>query len=62
MNMDKIGFFFFNEVLWFGTSMDHLLINPNQIRMEGIPVSDDPFDENKNVGIDHKNVFMNTFL
>jgi hypothetical protein len=30
----------FNEVLWFGTSMDHSLINPNQIRMTGISVSD----------------------
>ena len=33
----------FNEVLWFGSSIDHSLINPNQIWMTGMPVSDDPF-------------------
>ena len=48
----------FNEVLWFRTSMNHLLINPNQIRMAGIPVSDDPFEENKNIGINNENVFI----
>ena len=42
---------FFNEVLWFGTNMDHFLIDPNHIRMAGIPVSDYPFDKNKNIGI-----------
>ena len=34
----------FNEGLWFGNRMDHLLINPNQVRMTGISVCDDPFD------------------
>ena len=34
----------FYEVLWFGSSMYHLLVNPNQIRITGTPVSDDPFD------------------
>ena len=48
----------FNEVLWFGTSMDHLLVNPNQIQMTVMPVSDDPFDENWKLGIDHKKVFI----
>ena len=38
--------------------MDHLLINPNQIWMAGIPVSNDPFDENQNIGISHENMFI----
>ena len=36
----------FNEFLWFGTSIYHSLINPNKIQMTGMPVYDDPFDEN----------------
>ncbi len=48
----------FNEVLWFGSSMDHLLINPNQIRMTGTPVSDDPFDATRKLGIAHEKVFI----
>ena len=32
-----------NEALYFGSSMDHLLINPNQIQHFGIPVSDDAY-------------------
>ena len=42
----------FNEVLWFGTQMDHSLINPNQIRVTGIPLSDNPFDKTKELGIE----------
>ena len=38
--------FVFNEVLWFGLSMDHSLINPNQIQTTGVPVCDDPSDYN----------------
>ena len=48
----------FNEVLWFGTTMDHSLINPNQIRTTGIPVSDDPFDTTRKLGIAHDKVFI----
>ena len=48
----------FNEVLWFGTTMDHSLINPNQIRMTGIPVSDDPFDTTRKLGIAHDKLFI----
>ena len=33
-----------NEALYFGSSMDHSLINPNQIQHFGIPVSDDTYD------------------
>ena len=44
----------FNKVLWFRTSM----YNPNKIRMAGILVSDDQFDENWKLGIAHKKVFI----
>ena len=37
--------------------MDHSLINPNEILMMGMPVYDNPFDNNWNFGID-KNVFI----
>ena len=36
-----------NEALFFGTSMDHSLINPNQICHNGIPVSDNPYDSGR---------------
>ena len=42
----------FNEGLWFGNRMDHSLINPNQVRMTGISLCDDPFDPNRALGID----------
>jgi len=48
----------FNEVLWFGNSMDHSLINPNQIRITGIPLSDNPFDKSKELGIDTTSCFV----
>jgi hypothetical protein len=44
---------FINQGLWFGSSLDHSLINPNQIRSFGIPVSDDPFDQSRLFGINH---------
>ena len=33
-----------DEALIFGKSMDHSLVNQNQTRSFGIPVSDNPFD------------------
>ena len=48
----------FNEVLWFGTTMDHSLINPNQMRMTGTSVSDDPFDSTRKFGINHEKLFI----
>ena len=39
-------------------SMDHWLINPNQIWMMEMLVFDDPFDENQKIGIAHKKVFI----
>ncbi|KAL7532807.1 hypothetical protein ACHAWF_006766, partial [Thalassiosira exigua] len=47
-----------NEVLYFGGKLDHSLINPNQIRHYGIAVSDNPFDADKPLGIDHDQDFI----
>ena len=38
--------------------MDHSLLNPNQIQMAVMPISDDPFDENRKLGIAHKRVLI----
>jgi hypothetical protein len=45
-----------HEALYFGQSMDHFLINPNQICITGIPVNDNPFDLSRLFGIDHPEV------
>ena len=49
---------FFNEVLCFGSGMDHSLYNPNQICMTGTPVSDDPFDTTHRLGIHDEDAFI----
>jgi hypothetical protein len=33
-----------HQALYFGKQLDHSLVNPNQIRVTGIPVCDDPFN------------------
>ena len=33
-----------HEALWYGSHLNHSLINPNQIRSYGIPLWDNPFD------------------
>ena len=38
--------------------MDHFLINPNQIWAFGIYLSDNPFDEHRDFGIDHEDLFV----
>ena len=48
----------FNEVLYFGDTMGHILVNPNQIRHCGVSVSDNPFDKDKLFGIDYDEVFV----
>jgi hypothetical protein len=48
-----------HEALYFGTVMDHLLINPNQIRITRIPVNDDLFDQSRPFGIDHLHTILN---
>ncbi|KAL7524912.1 hypothetical protein ACHAXR_000774, partial [Thalassiosira sp. AJA248-18] len=47
-----------NEALYFGSQMDHSLINPNQIRHYGIPVCDDPYDPHRKLGIEHHEMFI----
>ena len=47
-----------NEALYFGPSLDHSLVNPNQIRHYGIQVSDNPFDSTTLFGIDHEDLFI----
>ena len=37
-----------NEGLFYGNKMDHSLINPNQIRAYGIPLSDNAYDTSQN--------------
>jgi hypothetical protein len=41
-----------HQALYFGNQLDHSLINPNQIRVTGIPVCDDPYDRYRHLGID----------
>jgi hypothetical protein len=41
-----------HQALYFGRQLDHSLINPNQIRVTGIPVCDDPFDRYRKLGIE----------
>ncbi len=47
-----------NKALYFGQSMDHSLINPNQIRHFWISVSNNPYDEVHDFGIDHEECFI----
>ena len=48
----------FNGVLWFGSVMDHSLVNLNQIHMTGTPVLDDPFNTTRRLGIHHGDAFV----
>jgi hypothetical protein len=44
----------FHQGLWFGNTMEHSLVNPNQCRMNGIDLCDDPFDKHRKLMIvDH---------
>ena len=45
----------FHESLFYGTRLDHTLINPNQIRHYGIPTWDNPFDYDRSLGIEVDN-------
>ena len=40
-----------DEMLWFGTTLENSLINPNNIRSYGLSINDDPFNANE-LGID----------
>ena len=41
----------FNESLFYGSSLDHSLINPNQLRDFGVDVWDNPYDKTKGIFI-----------
>ena len=41
-----------NEALYYGTKLDHSLINPNQIRAYGIGFWDNPYDKDKGLRIE----------
>ena len=44
-----------NEALYYGTKLDHFLINPNQVRSYGIYLWDNPFDKEKGLRIEIDN-------
>ena len=46
-----------DQMLWFGSQLDHSLINPNQICEHGLPVYDDPFSTLQ-FGIDENETFI----
>jgi hypothetical protein len=46
-----------DQMLWFGSQMEHSLINPNQIHEYGIPVYDSPFSQSQ-FGIDCSDDFI----
>ena len=46
------------QALYFGESLDHSLINPNQIRHFVIPVSDNQYDSGRDFRIDHEDQFI----
>ena len=41
-----------DQMLWFGSRLPNLLLNPNQMRAFGLSVCDDPWDEHREFGID----------
>ena len=47
-----------DQKLFFGTALQHSLINPNQVRAYGIDVNDNPFDTDVPFGIDCNEVFI----
>ena len=36
----------FHEPLWMGDKLDHMLVDPNQLRAYGVSIQDNPFDTN----------------
>ena len=49
----------FHESLYYGSKLDHSLINPNQIRSYGIDVWDNPFDKDRDLCIDYDDALIN---
>ena len=46
-----------DEMLWFRTALENLLINPNQICAYGLSINDDPFNANE-IDIDGEELFI----
>ena len=42
----------FNESLYYGMRLDHSLWNPNQIRANGVPLWDNPYDKTRELNIE----------
>jgi hypothetical protein len=47
-----------DQVLWFGASMPNSLINPHQICAFGLLLCDDPWDPNREIGMDTGKFFV----
>jgi hypothetical protein len=47
-----------NHCNWFGTHLPHSLINLNQLQAFGLYVNDDLFDNTREFGIEHDNIFI----
>jgi len=45
-----------HEGLWLGPKLNHSLLNPNQLRFNGISVWDNPFDTTNPLSIEHDDV------
>ena len=43
----------FHESLYYGTKLDHSLVNPNQLRHHGVDFWDNPYDAMHDLCIDH---------
>ena len=56
----KTTILIFHQGLWFGDKLPHSLINPNQCRMHGIVLCDDPFDPHRALGFE--DLFTETFV
>ena len=47
-----------NEGLWLGPKMSHSLLNPNQMRYNGVTVHDNPFDSHNPLSVEHDEVTL----
>ena len=47
-----------DQMLFFGATLQHSLINPNQVRAYGINVNDNPFNTDTPFGIDSDEAFI----
>jgi hypothetical protein len=47
-----------NEGLWLGPNMKNSLLNPNQMRYNGVTVHDNPFDSHHELSIEHDDVTL----